>query len=441
MESVAPDCSTGLPAAPTVLIATGNWWALAARMAIAIGHNGWKVVAVCPPHSPLCYVKCVSELLPLNALTARASLIAAIRKARPDLIVPCDDGTVFLLHEIHAEQPDLRAVIERSLGHPDAFAVLESRDRLQRVAAELGIRVPRGFAVDSTARAAQGFADFAQQAVLKLDGTYGGEGVSVVRTQEESAAAFVAAQSATSALVAVKRAVINRDPYAFWTWRKRARARITMQQYIIGVPANIMVACWQGQVLAQVSVEALSCQGATGAANIVRRISRPDFGAAASALAARLKLSGFFGLDFMIERDTDLAYLIEMNPRCTQLGHLQFPDQGNLASALCARISGQPPVPSALTIREPVIAFFPQAWRWKLAGPEWTRAFHDIPWGEDELIRILLGEPWPDRLWLARLYHRFRPPQKPSATEFKSGSGHLIGAGADQPLAGESLRL
>jgi hypothetical protein len=440
MTVIAPGRTTDLPASPVVLIATGNWWALAARIAIAIARNGWTVAAACPAHSPLSYVKGMGEVLPLNAIAPRASLIAAIRKVRPDLIVPCDDRTVFLLHEIHALYPDLRQMIERSLGHPDGFPILESRDDLQRVAAELGIRVPRGFAVDSAVQAAERFADLAQGAVLKLDGTYGGEGVSIVSSSREAAAAFRRAQSTLSALTAAKRAVINRDPYAYWTWRRKARARVTLQEYILGTPANIMVACWQGEVLAQVSVEALSCQGATGAANIVRRIERPEFAAAASALAARLKLSGFFGLDFMIERDSDLAYLIEMNPRCTQLGHLQFPDQDNLASALCARVTGRPSVPSPLAIREAAIAFFPQAWRWQPGASEWTSAFHDIPWGEEALIKTLLCEPWPDRQWPARVYHWFRSPQRTPAAEFQSAAANLAQPGPEPPLVGESIR-
>jgi hypothetical protein len=440
MALVASGCSADLPASPVVLIATGNWWALAARIAIAIARNGWTIAAACPAHSPLSYVKGVSEVLPLSAMAPQASLIAAIRKVRPDLIVPCDDSTVFLLHEIHAEYPDLRQMIERSLGDPDGFPILESRDSLQRVAAELGIRVPRSVALDSAAQAAERFADFAPGAVLKLDGTYGGEGVSVVGSKHEAVAAFRQAQSATSALTAAKRAVVNRDPYAFWTWHRKARARVTMQQYIVGTPANIMVACWQGQLLAQVSVEALACQGATGAANVVRRIKRPEFAAAASALAARLKLSGFFGLDFMIERDSELAYLIEMNPRCTQLGHLQFPDQENLAAALCARVSGRPSTPAPLSIREATVAFFPQAWRWKLAATESSSAFHDIPWGEEELIKNLLCEPWPDRQWPARVYHWFRTPRRAAAAEFQSVSGNLAHPNADPPLVGESIR-
>jgi len=437
---VVPAVTADLPASPTVLVATGNWWALASRVAIAFARNGWKTVAVCPPHSPLCYVKRVCPVLPLSTLAPRRSLIEAIRTARPDLIVPCDDSTVFLLHEIHAEHPDLRQIIEHSLGPPDTFAMVESRDQLQRIAADSGIRVPRSIALDSSTLAAERFADFPRGAVVKLDGTNGGEGVTVVRSQAEAAAAFRRARSATSAAIAAKRALVNRDPYAFWTWRRRKHTRITMQEFISGTPANIMVACWQGEVLAAVSVEALSCQGPTGAANIVRRIERPEFREAAAAVAARLKLSGFFGLDFMIDRESDLAYMIEMNPRCTQLGHLQFPDQGDLVSALCERAAGRPSAPATQPIRESVVAFFPQAWRWKWEAHDWKSAFHDIPWGEDALINNLLCEPWPDQQWPARLYHRLRAPQRPEAALFQSRSRNPIRPGGNHRLEpGESI--
>ncbi|MEJ0005649.1 MAG: ATP-grasp domain-containing protein [Steroidobacteraceae bacterium] len=411
---------------PTVLVVTGNWWALGSRVALAFARNGWKVVAACPLNSPLCYVKRVRSVLPLRTLAPRRSLVQAIRTAQPDLIVPCDDSSVFLLHQIHAEYAELRRIIEDSLGQPGAFGLIESREQLQQLAANAGIRVPRSVALESAARAAERFADFPQGAVVKLDGTNGGEGVTVVRSKAEAAAAFRRARIATSAVVAAKRALVNRDTYAFWTWRRREHSRISMQEYISGTPANIMAACWQGQVLATVSVEALSCQGLTGAANLVRRIERPEFREAAEALAARLKLSGFFGLDFMIDRESDLAYLIEMNPRCTQLGHLQFPDQGDLVSALCERAAGHPAAPVAQPIREPVIAFFPQAWRWKSDADEWKSAFHDIPWGEDALINNLLSEPWPDRRPAARLYHWVRPPQRPEGAIFQAKARNLI---------------
>jgi hypothetical protein len=205
----------------------------------------------------------------------------------------------------------------------------------------------------------------------------------------------------------------------------------------MGTPANIMVACWQGRVLGEVSVEALSCQGATGAANIVRRITRPDFVSAAQAIAARLKLSGFFGLDFMIEHGSGEAYLIELNPRCTQLGNLQFPDQHDLASALSEQVSGRAAVPASATISEPTIAFFPQAWRWKLGTVELSSAFHDIPWGEEALIKNLLEEPWPERQWAARLYHWLRAPERTVAAEYQSSTQNSAAARTDELLARE----
>jgi hypothetical protein len=145
-------------------------------------------------------------------------------------------------------------------------------------------------------------------------------------------------------------------------------------------------------------------------------------------------------LDFMIEGSSDLAYLIEMNPRCTQLGHLQFPDQHNLVSALCEHVSGHSSQPATLTIREATVAFFPQAWRWKLDVTERSSAFHDIPWGEEALIKSLLCESWPDRQWPARLYHWFRTPQQAPAADFQSASANLAQPSADSPLAGESVR-
>jgi hypothetical protein len=76
-------------------------------------------------------------------------------------------------------------------------------------------------------------------------------------------------------------------------------------------------------------------------ATIVRRMQNEQMTQAAELIAARLQLSGFYGLDFVIESDTNVPYLIELNPRCTQLGHLDFPDQGCLVGILAAALRGE----------------------------------------------------------------------------------------------------
>ena len=128
----------------------------------------------------------------------------------------------------------------------------------------------------------------------------------------------------------IKRYLVNRDPLAFLVWRQRATTSMTIQTFIEGRPANAMLACWKGEVAGMVSVEVLSSQGETGAGVVVRLIENQQIADAAHKLADWLKLTGFYGLDFMIERDGEAAYLIELNPRCTQLGHLDLKNQGDL---------------------------------------------------------------------------------------------------------------
>ena len=97
--------------------------------------------------------------------------------------------------------------------------------------------------------------------------------------------------------------------------------------------ANTMFACWGGEVLGIVTVEVLSAQGATGAANVVRLMRNVEIETAAELLAKRFELNGFYGLDFIREEGTGTLYLIELNPRCTQLGHLNVSAQGDVGGA------------------------------------------------------------------------------------------------------------
>jgi hypothetical protein len=96
-----------------------------------------------------------------------------------------------------------------------------------------------------------------------------------------------------------------------------------------------MLACWRGELLGLVAVEVIASRGPTGAATIVRLINHLEITEAARRVSARLRLSGFHGLDFILEEATGSAFLIELNPRCTQLGHLILRAQGDLAGVLC----------------------------------------------------------------------------------------------------------
>jgi hypothetical protein len=121
-----------------------------------------------------------------------------------------------------------------------------------------------------------------------------------------------------------------------------------------------------------------------------------------------------------LESGTDIPYLIEMNPRCTQLGHIELLGDGCLAGVLSAALRGDPsPLP-----RNPIsgekIALFPQA----LAAGEACRAqinasYHDVPTEEPKLLNELMLKSWPHRQWIARLYHAFKPLDRVAPTLFE----------------------
>lgn len=364
-----------------------------------------------------------------------AALERAIRRAGPDILVPCDDRAVWQLHELHGRRPDLRALIESSIGHPESFPVVASRTGLLDLARRAGLRVPETRPLNSQDDIHAWFRDFPGAAVMKLDGTWGGRGVEFVDSVAQAGTCWTRFNAPEPLGLPVKRWLVNRDPLAFWSSAHASGREISVQKFIRGPLANAMVACWRGTVLGIVSVEVLCHQGLTGASTIVRLIRNEEIARAAEILVRALRLSGFCGLDFVLEEGTGASYLIELNARCTQLGHLVLPGQGDLAGLLCAQL-GAPGVsaPESPIDRE-VIAFFPQSLAWNPDSPYMQQCHHDVPWSEPALVRELLQVPWAERRWVFRLYHRLRgrrPGPLPSA-----GTGTFLRLAAEHGFSSD----
>ncbi len=218
-------------------------------------------------------------------------------------------------------------------------------------------------------------------------------------------------------VTACKRTLVNGDPMAFWEWRRRSPPQILIQTMIAGRPVTAMLACWHGELLGVVGVEVLVSQGVTGAALVVRVIDHPQLTSAARSLVERLNLTGFCGLDFIQESKTGDLYLIELNPRTTQLGHLPLTERGDLAGLLYMRLVGSPTPPPQDRIKNDVVAFFPQTIQWSPESSYLRTGYHDVPLDQPELVSELLRAPWADRQLSARVYHRLFPRRKVSALE------------------------
>ena len=417
-------------AAPGILLTATLRWPIAARLAIVFADMGCRVEAVCPRQHPVTRTRAIGRIYPYAALSPLVSLRAAIDTAAPDLIIPCDDNAAVHLHRlyVHAgkEGPSanaLRVLIARSLGTPGACALAMSRGRLMALAAEEGVRIPESAIVGARGELHAWLSQHGFPAVIKADCTWGGQGVSIVRNHEEAQRAFSLMKSRPAIVNAAARMLRDRDPSCLLNALKEARRTVTLQEYIPGTPANRAVACWQGQVLAGASVEAIRTQHPTGPATVVQVIENPEMSEAVYRLMRRLGVSGLWGVDFVLDAATGAAYLIEANPRATPISHLPLGAGHDLPAALYAQLAGTPPRTTPATIDQDVIVMFPGEWHRDPASPYLRSEYHDVPWDEPGLVQDCIDSPWSERGLVAQLWARMRPGLTWRATRRKNPAG------------------
>lgn len=411
----------------SVLVASSAWWPAPARLAMAFAREGFHVAAIHPRGHPLLHVSAVQKCYRYSPYRPLSALALAINTCEPDLVVPTDDRSAVHLHALHAGA-DARttALIRRSLGAPEAFPTLASRHATLELARQLGVRVPPTLNLRSAADL-----DAWQQPfpwVVKSSGSWGGAGVYVVQDREMARAAFRSLARPLDAARALKRWLVNRDGFSLAPWLAGVTPEVVAQRFISGTAATIAAACWNGSVVAAMSVQALRTQGPTGAATVVRAIDAPEMVEAARRLAAALCLSGLHGLDFVLGPD-GRSWLIEVNPRATQICHIAREGGMSLAACLGAQLTGdriptESPVP-----RDTTIALFPQAWRGEPLQPLLATEAHDVPWEEPALVEDLMAPPWPNRSWLARAWERTTRPDAVHPWAGAAVHGGRAGAG------------
>lgn len=373
-----------------------------------MAREGCEVSAVCPPGHPLAAIGGIHEISAYRAMAPLRSIAAGIAAAAPDFIVPCDDVAVAQLGRLHrrllrAGQASAHtcALIERSLGSPVNFPIVTERASLIRVARRLGIRAPATAVVRSSEELHAWLRHNGLPAVLKADGTSGGRGVRVVQTADEAERALAALSAPPSLRRALKRAIVNRDTNyvvpAVWG----TRAIVNAQAFVAGRDANCTVACWKGRVLGHIAVEVLQTMEPEGPASVVKLIDHRDIDDAVHKIVGHLGLSGIVGFDFVLQRGTGDPYLIEMNPRATQTGHLRLGPGRDLAGSLSAVLSGEQRPRAASVTASEIIAYFPQECLRDAGSRFLSSAYHDVPWDEPNLIVAALANPFRARAWSA----------------------------------------
>jgi hypothetical protein len=396
-----------------VLLAATLEWPNAARLAIAFRDAGFAVHVVAPASHPVHAMKAPCRTFLYEAHRAAGSLRRAIEDTQPDLIVPCDDRAVRRLHQLHAqacrserpwEAASIPALIERSLGASASFPILRRRDSLAALAALQDVRAPPTESVRTVSELRRWVAEHGLPAMLKLDGTSGGEAVVPVYDSAKLGRAFIGMQLRRAGLSRLKQAAQNWDIHLPFDYLNDGPPDISVQAYVPGRPANCAVACWRGDILAATAVETVRLETPLGASCVVRVVEGGQMKAAARAIVRHLGLSGMCGFDFMLDDASGVAHLIEINPRATQVNHLRLGAGHDLPTALRLALEGLPPsVPPP--VAEADIALFPQEWSRDRNSPHLlSTGYDDIPYEEPELLR------------------RYGYPAQPSSSIFGAGN-------------------
>jgi ATP-grasp domain-containing protein len=402
----------GSLADPRILLTDTNRWPVVPRLAMRFEKLGAKVAVLCAtPGHPVASLHERVQTFSYSGFHPLSSLRTAVETFRPDIIIPACDRSVQHLHELHtACQADggsalsTSLLIERSLGSPQSFSIVSKRHALLQVALEEGIRVPKLLALDEVSDLEHLSAEIPLPWVIKTDGTSGGRGVRVVYSLAEAGECFRELTGRPGALELMKRMSLNRDrDWVYLDW-SRPRPAAIAQAFIPGRPANCAAVCREGELLAIIAVEVIQSQGATGPATIVQVVPGGEMMRAAACIARRLRLSGFFGLDFVIEERTGATYLIEMNPRCTPPCPLPLGEGRDLVAAFWSHLKEQP-VPHTVSVTDKSrIAYFPQSSLSAPSAPDpiLSNSFVDIPVEEPNLVQQLRN-PWVGRSLLGRL--------------------------------------
>jgi hypothetical protein len=378
-----------------ILISTTVSWTSTARHAAGFALSGCMVEALAPAKAPVMMSRHVSAVHPYRSLAPLASLREAIRQGPPDLIVSCDDRAVqhlVRLYDCEPKDSSVAKLIERSLGAPREYARVTSRQSSMQAARALGIRTPEILPVPDEGALETCLDAIGLPAVLKSDGSWGGEGVTIAKTREEARAAYRRLANPPARIRSVARALRRRDGHCLASVLAPKSNVVSIQKFVRGRSAASGFAAWEGDVVGAVYYDVLKADGIIGPPSVIRRVDCPEIEGATRKIARHFGLSGLHGLDF-IRDDAGHVHLLEINPRATQGGTLAFGPGRDLASALAGCIS--PAAALRPSIQNDTVVFFPGEWLQDPSSTWLINAHHEVPWDDPEILRGCLQDPEP----------------------------------------------
>lgn len=358
-----------------IVLLSGTWMGTA-RLPRALASAGFRVASFCHEDSFLSKTRYAEYIFKAPTTgSAFPYLVNAVRQYRPELLIPgCELAVRFLQEIVRAgsdgrlgeAMSDVLALVQRSLGNPDYYHATLSKHETLQVAAELGLRAPQQSLVTGIEDAMRCADKYGFPLVLKGEFGFAGNEVRMCSTPDEVAAAY--------------RSLSRGD-----------NQRIVAQQYIRGAVAMQTALAVSGRVLESMTMlkERTHPQPA-GPSSVIRFLENEESERATSLLIEKYGYTGFGSADFIIENDTQSAYLLEFNPRPVPACTLGWLFGRDLCRALWCHLSGIPYQRKPAAGGHQTVALFPNEWLRDPQSPFLSEAYHDVPWDDPLLLKALV---------------------------------------------------
>jgi hypothetical protein len=180
-------------------------------------------------------------------------------------------------------------------------------------------------------------------------------------------------------------------------WSPNGGPRYVVQRWIDGDVVNRASLAWNGKEIAGFTRGRLATHpGPLGPASVVEFAGIPTVTEATRALFALVGMHGLVGTQYIVDAQTRVPYLIEVNRRMLPATHAGALVGVDLAAALFAAVSGAqwtgptdlPPGPGLR------LALFPQEW-YRDMGSTWLHTLpSDAPWEDPYLLAAMLKLPF-----------------------------------------------
>jgi len=377
-------------AVPVLLVSTATRWYGTARTPRALSKAGFDVTLLTPRKSLAETSRFVNRVayLPDHATPLEwiHAVAATVRAVSPRQMMPCDDVSFRLLAMLALSPPpqmqprlqqELAGLVRASLGEPAHYRTSVDKTLIYAAAERAGVRVPEHVVI-ATVEDSLGFADrHGYPLVVKRPYTTAGDGVRIVENEG-------ALRDAVSILGAPNVDDLEPD----------ASRRLVVQRYIAGGLCYQNVAAWQGRYLAGYAGDRLEAHGGPMTpGTVVRYHDAPPLREFSIQLVEAFGMTGLFTSEYIIEKETGLPYLIEINRRISPGTHFGAVMNVDLCAALHAAMhDGISPSRSRLDEgEERIFVQFPAEWLRNPQSPWLRRHPVDVPWDDPELLDAMLA--------------------------------------------------